>query len=81
MPMDDIFEKAKILFTALADKSRLKILHALKARQELCVCDIAEVLGVQVSVASHHLRKLRDLKVLGCSTEVFRPINALVMFS
>ncbi|MEH1818479.1 MAG: metalloregulator ArsR/SmtB family transcription factor [Nostoc sp.] len=64
MPMEETLEEAKTLFTALADKSRLKILHALKDRQELCVCDIAEVLGVQVSVASHHLRKLRDLKVL-----------------
>jgi DNA-binding transcriptional ArsR family regulator len=64
MPMDDTLEEAKILFTALADKSRLKILHALKDGEELCVCDIAAVLGVQVAVASHHLRKLRDLKVL-----------------
>lgn len=64
MPLDDTLEEAKSLFAALADKSRLKILHALKDGKELCVCDVAEVLGVQVSVASHHLRKLRDLKVL-----------------
>ena len=64
MPPDDTLEEAKSLFAALADKSRLKILHALKDGKELCVCDVAEVLGVQVSVASHHLRKLRDLKVL-----------------
>lgn len=64
MPLDDTLEEAKTLFAALADKSRLKILHALKDGKELCVCDVAEVLSVQVSVASHHLRKLRDLKVL-----------------
>lgn len=64
MPMDDTFEEAKILFAALADKSRLKILHALKDGNELCVCDVAVVLSVNIATASHHLRKLRDLKVL-----------------
>ena len=64
MPMDEALEDAKTLFTALAEKSRLKILHALKDGKEMCVCDLAEVLSVQVSVASHHLRKLRDMKVL-----------------
>jgi DNA-binding transcriptional ArsR family regulator len=28
------------------------------------VCDVAHVVGMSVSAASHHLRKLRDLKVL-----------------
>jgi DNA-binding transcriptional ArsR family regulator len=28
------------------------------------VCDVAHVLGCSVSTASHHLRKLRDLKLL-----------------
>ena len=64
MPQDDLLEEAKILFTALADKSRLKILHALSDGKELCVCDVAAVLGVQIALASHHLRKLRDLKLL-----------------
>ncbi|WP_242541800.1 ArsR/SmtB family transcription factor [Leptolyngbya sp. Cla-17] len=64
LPDDDALEAAEILFSALADKSRLKILHALQGGQELCVCDVAAVLNVQVSAVSHHLRKLRDLKLL-----------------
>jgi len=64
LPDDEVLESAEILFAALADKSRLKILHALKETHELCVCDIAAVLGVQTAAASHHLRKLRDLKLL-----------------
>jgi len=64
LPSQDILETAQTLFAALADKSRLKILCALQDRQELCVCDIAALLGVQAAVASHHLRKLRDLKLL-----------------
>jgi DNA-binding transcriptional ArsR family regulator len=39
-------------------------LYALSHDQELCVCDIATLLGVKVAIASHHLRKLRDLKIL-----------------
>jgi len=49
---------------ALADRTRLRILQALADDEELCVCDVAHVLGMSVSVASHHLRKLRDLRLL-----------------
>ena len=51
-------------FAALADRTRLKILYSLKDGEELCVCDVAHVIGLSVSTASHHLRKLRDLKLL-----------------
>ena len=64
LPEEDLLENAQILFGALADKSRLKILHALSDGQELCVCDVASLLQVKVAAASHHLRKLRDLKIL-----------------
>lgn len=64
MPSDDVLEQAEIIFRALSDRARIKILHALGDGEELCVCDVAHVLGVSISTASHHLRKLRDLKLL-----------------
>lgn len=64
MPGDNVLEEAKTLFGALADRARLRILFALSDGEELCVCDVAHVLGVSISTASHHLRKLRDLKLL-----------------
>ena len=64
MPSDSVLEDTTILFGALADRARLKIIFALKGGEELCVCDVAHVLGVSISTASHHLRKLRDLKLL-----------------
>lgn len=64
MPADSSLEEVEILFSALADRARLKILFALGDGEELCVCDVAHVVGVSVSTASHHLRKLRDLKLL-----------------
>jgi len=49
------------LFATLADPSRARIVHLLAiAEQELCVCDIALVLGMSVSALSHQLRSLRE---------------------
>lgn len=64
LPNDDTLETVQIVFGALADRSRLKILYALSHDRELCVCDIATLLDIKVATASHHLRKLRDLKIL-----------------
>jgi DNA-binding transcriptional ArsR family regulator len=64
LPLDDAVDAARVMFAALADGTRLKILYALRDGEELCVCDVAHVLGMSVSATSHHLRKLRDLKIL-----------------
>ena len=64
MPPETALQEAETLFAALADRARLKILVALGDGEELCVCDVAHVLGVSISTASHHLRKLRDLRLL-----------------
>ena len=49
------------LFATLADPSRARILHLLAiSERELCVCDIALVLGMSVSALSHQLRFLRE---------------------
>lgn len=49
------------LFTTLADPSRARIVHLLSISPvELCVCDIALVLGMSVSALSHQLRFLRE---------------------
>jgi DNA-binding transcriptional ArsR family regulator len=49
------------LFKALADATRLKIAYALTLEEELCVCDVATIIGCTVATASHHLRLLRDM--------------------
>lgn len=48
------------LFKALADETRLKIAYALTIESEMCVCDIAAVIGSSTATASHHLRYLRE---------------------
>jgi ArsR family transcriptional regulator, lead/cadmium/zinc/bismuth-responsive transcriptional repressor len=46
------------LFKALAEENRAKISYALSRDEELCVCDIANIIGATVATASHHLRTL-----------------------
>lgn len=50
-------------FGALADTARLRIVEALSI-QELCVCDLAAVVGLTQSATSHHLRTLRNLRLV-----------------
>lgn len=52
------------LFSVLADPSRARILHLLAIADDLCVCDMALVLGVSVSALSHQLRFLRERGVV-----------------
>ncbi|WP_054704293.1 metalloregulator ArsR/SmtB family transcription factor [Bacillus sp. JCM 19041] len=49
------------LFKALSDETRLKIAYALLQEDELCVCDVANIIGSTTATASHHLRHLRNL--------------------
>jgi cadmium efflux system accessory protein len=53
----DISSVAQML-KAIADENRAKITYALCQDDELCVCDIANIIGVTVANASHHLRTL-----------------------
>ncbi|WP_017755397.1 ArsR/SmtB family transcription factor [Calidifontibacillus oryziterrae] len=46
------------LFKSLADENRAKTVYALCQDQELCVCDIANIIGASVATTSHHLRAL-----------------------
>lgn len=58
MPNEKITGRASLLFKALGDETRLKIVCAL-SQGEMCVCDLAQVLGASVSAVSHQLSTLR----------------------
>ena len=60
---DLAFEDLCQTFKALGDISRLKILWALE-HQEMCVCDLAALLGITESGVSHQLRLLRTLRLV-----------------
>ena len=50
-------------FRALGDRTRIRIAHAL-SHEELCVCDLANLLGVSQSAVSHSLRVLRQMNLV-----------------
>ena len=50
-------------YQALSDPTRVRLISAL-AHTELCVCDLAAVLGMSQSAVSHQLRSLRDLRLV-----------------
>jgi DNA-binding transcriptional ArsR family regulator len=50
-------------FKVLGDATRVRILDAL-SRSELCVCDIARLLGLSESAVSHQLRLLRGMRLV-----------------
>lgn len=59
-------EKGKdlaLLFQALSDPTRLRIIHALIQR-EVCVCDLAAILEMTQSSISHQLKNLRSLRLV-----------------
>ncbi len=63
MKPETVFASMADIFKALSDPTRVKILYALSVR-ELCVCDIANLLGRSSSLVSHQLRVLRNMKLV-----------------
>ncbi|MDQ8706521.1 metalloregulator ArsR/SmtB family transcription factor [Streptomyces sp. LHD-70] len=59
MPELPALEKAAETAKALSDPTRLGVAAALAAGGELCVCDLAWVVGQAQNLVSHHLRMLR----------------------
>lgn len=51
-------------FKLLADPTRTRLLYALLEAGELCVCDLAETIGVPESSVSHALRLLRTAGIV-----------------
>jgi DNA-binding transcriptional ArsR family regulator len=63
MPASETIEAVSNTFKVLSDPTRARIVFAL-SRAELCVCDIAALLGISVSAISHQLRLLRSLRLV-----------------
>jgi len=48
---------------------RLKILYLLFEEKRLCVCDLSDILGMNISAVSQHLRKMKDRNLLETERE------------
>lgn len=63
LPDDEILYDLAELFRVFGDTTRIKILYAL-FESELCVNDIAQVVGLSQSAVSHQLRLLKASKLV-----------------
>lgn len=62
--MEGNFEKMSKLLSIAGNQVRLKILFLLKMENELCPCDLADILEMSVPAISQHIRKIKDAGII-----------------
>ena len=75
MPEDELSYDLAEFFRGFADSTRMKMIYALM-QQELCVCDIAAIVGTTQSAISHQLRILKQSKLVK-----YRKVGKVVYYS
>ena len=75
LPKEDTLFALADLYKIFGDSTRLRILYVL-FDTELCVCDIAELLGMTVSAISHQLRVLKQSRLIK-----YRKVGKSVFYS
>lgn len=68
LPNDEKLCELSDLFKVFGDTTRIKILYAL-FESELCVCAIADLLGMEQSAISHQLKVLKTNKLVASRRE------------
>lgn len=63
MPGDDLLKELADLYKIFGDPTRIKIMFAL-FEEEMCVCAISELLGMNQSAISHQLKTLKDANLV-----------------
>ena len=62
--LDNSFDELSNNLSLAGNPVRLKILYLLNQEDRLCVCDLSDILEMNVSAISQHLRKLKDRKII-----------------
>ena len=68
LPPEELICDLSDLFKVFGDTTRMRILYSL-FESELCVCAIAELLGMTQSAISHQLKVLRENKLVASRRE------------
>ena len=63
LPDADTLSDLSELFRIFGDSTRIRILYVL-SEAEMCVCDIAQLLGMTQSAISHQLRSLKNARLV-----------------
>jgi DNA-binding transcriptional ArsR family regulator len=58
------FENLAQVLSLAGNAVRLKILYLLDQEDELCPCDLSDILGMTIPAISQHLRKLKDANLI-----------------
>ncbi len=66
---EKIFKEYELKFKALADQKRLQIMYELCQNGNVCVCDLCEMVGMQQSKLSYHLKILLDANLIKKETK------------
>lgn len=64
MKSEKFFHYLAETFRAMSDPTRIKIIFSLCQENELCVSDIASIIGTSNSAISHQLRTLRNMRLV-----------------
>ena len=63
LPKEEVLYDLAEIFKVFGDTTRIKILYSL-FKHEMCVCDIAAIVGVSQSAISHQLSFLKQAKLV-----------------
>ena len=58
------FSQLSKVLNLAGNEVRLKILYLLEEEQELCPCDLSDMLNMSIPAVSQHLRKLKDGQII-----------------
>ena len=67
--MEGSFQKTTKLLSITGSDVRLKILFLLNMENELCPCDLADILKMSVPAVSQHIRKIKDAGIITARRE------------
>lgn len=67
--MENSFDELSNILSLTGNPVRLKILYLLNQQGRLCVCDLSDILEMNVSAISQHLRKLKDRNIIFSSKQ------------
>jgi len=63
MPEENTLKELADFYKVFGDATRIRMLYVL-LQHEVCVCDLAEILGMTQSAISHQLRVLKQMKLV-----------------
>jgi ArsR family transcriptional regulator, lead/cadmium/zinc/bismuth-responsive transcriptional repressor len=63
------FSRLSKVLELAGNEVRLKIIYLLEEEDQLCPCDLSDILGMSIPAVSQHLRKLKDGNVIEAKRE------------